>query len=145
MNKKFMLNLSSHDLSLNIFEEIINEIGPFDLKGLANIELSANLSQDPISITDLYASCRLKETQINYPGITIKNAIASSNTGTPIIMIIQSTDLKHWEYDVSNLLIDTNPVPMILKFSGSADLSQDAQMGKSRRIDHPGPHCHRPR
>ncbi len=133
-NKDIKLKLTSHALSLKSFEDLINEIVPLDIKGRADIELSAILSQEPISLTDISASCRLKQTMIAYPGIEVKNSVNLNSSEEPINIQVESKDLKHWEYSVSQTLLDTKPVPVELKFSGTADLSDDIQRGDIKAV-----------
>lgn len=133
-NKKIKIALTANDLSLGVFEIIINEIIPLDLKGQVDIQLSADISTEPFYISDIIAFCRLQETIIDYPGITIKSSANSNNSEQPIIIQVESKDLNHWEFDVSHLLLDAKPIPIILDISGSADLSEDAQRGNIKAI-----------
>ena len=47
---------------------------------------------------------------------------------------IESKDLNHWRYDISPLLIDSEPIPLTVKVSGAAALSEDAQQGDINAI-----------
>ena len=133
-NKDIKLRGISNAFSLSDFEDIVDEIIPIDIKGLADIEVTANLSQEPISITDLSAILRLHKTTINCQGVTIRNTAISENSEQPINIQVKSKDLKHWECGVSQTLLDTKPTPIMFELSGTADLSDDTQRGNIKAI-----------
>ncbi|MBN2419496.1 MAG: YdbH domain-containing protein [Deltaproteobacteria bacterium] len=133
-NSDIKLEATSGSFLLNSIEDVIDEIITVDLKGVANIELSAILSQAPFSVTDLSAFIKLKRTNINLPGIRIRNIVNSDNSEEPVIIKAGSKDLKHWEYGISQALLDMEPAPVILEFSGTADLYDDRQAGNIKAL-----------
>ncbi len=133
-NNDILLKLTSHALSLKMFEDVINEIAPLNIKGQADIEVSAKLSQDPISITDISASCSLEKTTVEYPGAAVRNPVNPDKSEQPITIQAESKDLEHWEYNVSQTLLDTETFPIILELSGTAEISGEAMKGNIKAV-----------
>ena len=129
-NGRINLTATADKVSLSVIEGIINEIISVNVKGEADIDLSAVLSFEPFSLRDISFSCSLGKTNINYSGIILKNPSNPASDEQEININIDSPDASHWNYDISPILFVYDSLPVSLNLSGNADLANGALMGE---------------
>lgn len=128
-NSIIKLAVKSDEITLGLYEKILRDMIPVNLKGQSSIDFAATLSIDPFTIKDISASFKLDKTTITYSGVVLKNPSAPLMDYKPISINIDSKDAQYLNFKISPVIVNNSGLSILSQLAGSLDIGKDILKG----------------
>ncbi|NLD37594.1 MAG: hypothetical protein GX654_12070 [Desulfatiglans sp.] len=128
-NNIIKLAVKSDEVALDLYEKILRDMIPVNLKGKSSLDLVLTLSIDPFTIKDISASFKLDKSSISYSGVVLTNPAVPLVDYRPISININSKDAQHLNFEISPIMINQSRLSVLSDFSGTVDINEDNLKG----------------